>query len=337
MLAAAQSDICAFLDIPEPERFLFTPGCTAALALAIGDLPWQPGDEVVTSALEHHALTRPVDALVRHRGVRHSVAPYSEGTPIDLDFVRARLEGGRVRVVATTAASNVTGELLPIHELAELAHRYGALYLMDAAQTVGVVPLSVADSGADILAFAGHKGPLGPQGIGGFWASSKVAFESPAAVCEIAEARRSAACSPFPSYCDTGGLNVAGAVGLAAGLRWLRDAAVEPGLHARGLSARLEPALRERTGCRVYGAAGTPRTAALSLRIDALPLERCESFFAERGVWVRAGHHCAPMAVDAIGAGEGTLRISFGPFSAEDDVEVILDAIDSARASASST
>jgi selenocysteine lyase/cysteine desulfurase len=329
---SAQDEVARFLDLPDPERFRFMPGCTSALALAIGDLPWAAGDEIVTSALEHHALARPVADLVRHRGVRHEVSPYREGMPIDLSFVRARLAAGRVRLVASSAASNVTGELLPVHELAELAHAHGALYLMDAAQTVGIVPLSVARSGADIVVFAGHKGPLGPQGIGGFWAGANVQFESPRATCEVgADLSSTERCDVFPSDCELGSVNFAGAAGVAAGMRWLSESADEPGAKGRRLARQLAQSLRGLSGCHVFGGDDVERTGALSLRIDGLPLERSEAYFAEQGIVVRAGQHCAPMALEAIGAPAGTIRISFGPFNTEGEVEEIARAVDRAR------
>jgi len=329
---SAHDEVTRFLDLPSPERFRFMPGCTSALAVALGDLPWQAGDEIVTSAVEHHALARPVAELVRHRGVRHEVAPYRPGAPIDLDFVGARLGEGRVRLVATTAASNVTGELLPVRQLAQLAHAHGALYLLDAAQTVGVTPLSVAETGADVVTFAGHKSPLGPQGIGGFWAAANVLFESPSASCQVDGGPRSPdACDAFPSDCELGSVNIAGAAGVAAGMRWLSEQPEPPGAPARRLAAQLADALRGLPGCHVYGGEGAERTGALSLRIDALPLKRSEAYFAEHDIAVRAGQHCAPMALEAIGAPNGTLRISFGPFNTEADVEAIVRVVDRAR------
>jgi len=117
IFADAAAEVVRALGLPGPERLLLTPGCAAALAVAIGDLPWAEGDVVVTSALEHHALARPVEKLTRERAVVHEVAPYRPGAPVDLDSVRDVLARGRVRLVAVTAASNVTGEVLPVGAL----------------------------------------------------------------------------------------------------------------------------------------------------------------------------------------------------------------------------
>lgn len=328
---AARAEVAEFLGVADSDRLLFTPSCTSALAVAIGDLPWSEGDVVVTSSLEHHAVAGPVARLVRDRGVVHRAAPRTSREPVDLDFARDVLAGGRVRLVAATAASNVTGEVLPVAELAALAHEFGAWFLMDAAQTAGVLPVDVASIDADIAAIAGHKGPLAPQGVGVLWSRPEVAFESPDASCEIG----GDACRSTPGYCDVGGGNAAGIAGLAAGVRWLSDNRPgDPGVVQRGLAARLVAALRGRPRSRVYGGDAFGRTAAVSIAIDGLAPERAEAFFAERGVAVRAGQHCAPQALAAIGAPEGTIRISFGPFNSEEDLETILGAIDEAAGTA---
>jgi selenocysteine lyase/cysteine desulfurase len=337
----SRAGIAGALGIAEPSELLLTSGCTAALSLGIGDLPWEAGDVVLTSALEHHALARPVQKLVWERGVVHEVAPRSEAGPIDLERVREVLAAGRVRLVACTAASNVTGELLPVRELVALAHAHGALALVDAAQAVGVVPFGVGDApadldpndlgdlrglAADLVTLAGHKGALGPQGIGGLWARRGVVFASPSAACEVGAGAREA-CAPRPGFCDAGSTNLAGAAGLAAGLRWLREVG---GGQPRALAEALAEALGERPGCRVLGGPG-PRTATLSLEVEGLGLGEAEARFAAAGVVVRAGQHCAPLALEALGVPAGTLRISFGPFNTPDDVGQILDVIDAAR------
>jgi selenocysteine lyase/cysteine desulfurase len=113
------------------------------------------------------------------------MAPRAADAPIDLDFVAASLARGGVRLVACCMASNVTGEILPVAELTRLAHEHGALMLIDAAQTAGCLPIDVGVLGADLFAFAGHKGPHAPQGIAGLYAAPSVAFESPAASCDL--------------------------------------------------------------------------------------------------------------------------------------------------------
>jgi len=339
MLQAAHDEVCLALGIAQPERLLLTGSCTAALALLLGDLPLQAGDIVLTSALEHHALVRPVQQLTLTRGVVHELAPYAPGAPFDLDFARRLLRSGRVRLIAVSGASNVTGELLPVTEIGQLARDHGVPVLLDAAQTMGVLPIDLRTLPIDMLVFAAHKGPLAPHGIGGLWAAPHVELQSPVAVCEIGRVdggpsadRQAPRCASFPSDCDVGSINVAASAGLATALRWRHTQDADLYREARTLAERLRRALRDQPGVRVFGGEETPHTAAVSFLVDGLPLARAEAHFAERGITLRAGQHCAPLALQAIGAPDGTLRVSFGPFNRDSDVEAIAVAVkDAAR------
>jgi selenocysteine lyase/cysteine desulfurase len=330
-LQDAYSETCSAFGVKQPERVLLTGTCTQALALLIQDLPLEAGDVVLTSALEHHALARPVQQLSLTRGVLHEIAPYSSSAPLDLDFVRRTLRGGRVKLVALSAASNVTGERLPIEELGQLAHEHGVPVLLDAAQTAGVIEIDVGTLPIDMLVFAGHKGPLAPHGVAGFWVAPHVELRSPAALCELTGSSTESAhtgpaairCTSFPSGCDVGSVNLAAAAGLAHALRWHRMQGNMAYQHARELAARLRSRLRQQAGCRVFGSESASYTATVSFLLDKLPLERAESYFGERGVALRAGQHCAPLALQSIGAPEGTVRVSFGPFNRDSDVDAI--------------
>lgn len=330
--ARAHASVCAFLGVSDASRVMLTSGCTAALSTVIGALPWSAGDVVVTSALEHHALASPITRLAT-LGVEHVAARCAPGAPIVLEDVDKTLRQGNVRLVAVTAASNVTGEILPLAELASLAHAHGALLLVDAAQTVGMVPVDVMECGADLFTFAGHKGPLGPQGIGAFWAAPHVSFSGAGAVCVVGDSP-GPSCDAMPGFCDVGSVNLAGAAGLAAGLEWLvldAGGASRVGERPRALIALLVDALDEIEGCRLYGAAepALGRTATVSLGLSRCPVRQCEAAFRERGIVVRAGEHCAPMALDALGlsAVGGTTRLSLGPFNTREDVDAIAVAV----------
>ena len=326
-LDKATAAVCQALGIPRRDRFLFTPGGTLALALAIGDLEFEPGDVVLTSALEHHALARPVEKLVRERGVVHEVAGTSDAEPVHLERVAARLARGDVKLLAFTTASNVTGARLPVRELTELARRHGVLSLLDAAQTVGLDPTPLPELGADIVTFTGHKAAHGPHGIGGLWAKEHVRFASPQAVCELGGGRSD--CSPFPSYCDVGSVNLAGAAGLAQGLIWAHARERQRRwTHAIELAEALAREVCKRPQVTLCGSVNAKRIAIVSMRLPLARLERAERHFAERGLFVRAGQHCAPMALAALGAPEGTLRASFGPGNRTADLDAFLDALD---------
>ena len=155
-------------------------------------------------------------------------------------------------------------------------------------------------------------------------------FESPRAVCELQDLKEGAICAPMPGFCDVGSVNMAAAAGLAAGIQWLETHGVPN--EACALANRLAVALGQRPFCEVYGGAAARRTATVSLRIDGVGPAEAEARLAARGIVVRGGEHCAPMALQAIGAPEGTLRISFGPFHGARDLEQILTAVDALAA-----
>jgi len=303
---AARERIARCLAVGDASELLLTPGCTSALATMINAMPWRAGDVVVTSAVEHKAMLAPIHALVRNAGVVHRVVSYREGPAFDLDALDGILSAGNVGLVAVTAASNVTGERLPTVDIADRARVHGVATLVDAAQVVGLTQEGLPAFGAECVAFAGHKGPLAPQGIGGLWVAPGFSVR--------------------PGYCEVGSVDLPGAVAMAHSLEWLhaRDA---PAASPVELRARLAEGLRARARCTVLGS-DTHTTATLSLLHEGLPVAEAEAYFAQHGIVVRAGQHCASAALEMLGAPKGTIRLSFGPFNTQADVEAVLRAVD---------
>lgn len=304
----------------------FTSGCTAGLALTLQGLPWTPGDRLVTSALEHHALAREAIQLA-HRGVERVSLPYVPARGVEPGDLAKELERGGVKVVAVTACSNVTGEVLPLAELGALTRETGALLVVDAAQSFGTDLFSACTEHADVIVAAGHKWARGPRGIGLVAARRHVRFSCPSAACEIGEAAE----STFFSFCDAGSVNLEGALGLAAGLGTDAASRRQRGEHMRGLAAELREALAARDDVRLLGPSKLPvneQSPVVSFVPERLSLERAETHFLDRKLVVRAGTHCAPEALVALGAPEGCVRISFGVGSNTEDVQRVLSALD---------
>ena len=130
------------------------------------------------SGLEHHAVSRPIRKLSRERGVEFKISPYTPEKPFDLDWLEEELKTGKVKMVACTMAANVTGDILPSIEIGQLCKKYGVRYLVDAAQSAGVLPVDVKELNADFMTFAGHKGLFGPPGIGGLFVRDGIVLDT---------------------------------------------------------------------------------------------------------------------------------------------------------------
>lgn len=329
---AAHRRVASALGVTDPGRLLLTPGCTSALQLALSDLPWEPGERVLTSGLEHHALMRPV-TLLRRRGVEPTVVPRGpdgSGGPLDLAALERELAGGGVRLVALTAACNVTGELLPVAEAVALAHAHGALCLIDGAQIAGWLSVDVGALGVDLFAFAGHKGLQAPWGIGGLYVAPHVALASPGASCGLPAAGSQPSCSSMPDYCDAGSVDRAALAGLVAALDWLDQPEQADRLdRARGHVERLAAALEARPGVRLHGTRDPrARLPTLALTLERRPTSAVAAAFGRHGVTVGAGLQCAPLAHESLGtAPDGVVRLSAGPLTGEREVERALEVV----------
>lgn len=328
-LEALHREVCRHFGVSDPSRMLLTPGATSALAVALADHPWERGDRVVISGLEHHALHRPAQQLAV-AGVEVVVVPPSASSPVCLETLENELRRGKVRLVAMTAACNVTGELLPLEAITALARQYGALSLIDAAQIAGWLPIDAARFGADLFAFAGHKGPRGPWGIGGLYVAPHVSMASPRAVCELPQKGSATPCAPMAGPCDVGSINLSALAGLAAGLRSLTGPEEADRLQrARRMAARLADAVCTKNGVSLHGSMSPEArmpTVALTFR-DRSPQEVAVAL-AARGVIASAGLQCAPLAHETLGtAPTGVLRLSVGASNDDDEITQAIEAL----------
>lgn len=309
----AHARIAEYFGVRDPQTLLLAPGCTSALSVAIQDHDWQAGDRVLISSHEHLALLRPVLAL-RDRGVEVVIAPPGRSHTIDLDFVKDTLRSGGVRLVAFSAASNVTGALAPMAQMLDLAHEHGALCLVDAAQVAGWLPIDVAAMGVDMLAFAGHKALQGPWGVGGLYVAPHIKMCTPRLPAPLAR----------PGYCDVGSVDRLALHGLEAALDWLCAAEQSGRLaRARALAATLWGRLNGLKGVTLHGpsepSARLPTVAMTCTHSSPHALARD---LGAHGVIASAGQQCAPLAHRTLGTGsQGVLRMSVGVGTNQPEVE----------------
>lgn len=317
--------VTSFFGISNPERFLFTNSCTQSLAVAFSDFPWEAGDRLLISSMEHHALSRWYYKLQQERGVEGVIIPRSQDGPLDLIILEEELKKG-AKMVAISMASNVTGEVLPFEEVVKLCKNYDAICLLDGAQTAGIFPINLSQLDPDIFVFAGHKGPYGTQGIGGLYISERVSMTCPSAACEIVPGERKM--TILPTYCDTGSAPMITIAGLSAGIKWLESKGWDSLIsHREVLVAKMRSGLHKIKGIKVGGSIRHGRyTGAVSIISDSVPLDEIKvRLWKEHKIKGSFGFQCAPLAHEAIGTSEsGTFRFSVGPMNTEEDVESLL-------------
>lgn len=320
--------VTSFFGISNPDRFLFTQSCTQALATAFSDFEWKSGDRLIISTMEHHALSRWYFKLQQERGVEGVIIPRTQDGPFDLELFKSELKKG-ARMVAISMASNVTGEILPFEEVLRLCKSYGVVCLLDGAQTAGIIPINISELDPDIFVFAGHKGPLGPQGIGGLYISENVFMTCPSAACEIVPGEKKPLV--FPTYCDIGSAPMMTIAGLTAGIKWLEDKGWDQLLsHRNKLVNKMRNSLSEIDGIEIVGSETHGRyTGTVSILSKKLNLmEVKEMLRKESEIIGSLGFQCAPLAHEALETIEtGTLRFSVGPMNTEEEIEKLLHGI----------
>ncbi len=311
------------------KRLLLTPSCTAALNLAVMDHTWSAGDRVLTSHFEHHAMQRNL-AKLGEQGAGVTVIPQADGELLDLNALERELQRGGVRMVALTAACNVTGQRLPIDDAIELAHRYDALTLIDGAQIAGWWDLNVTELGADLFTFAGHKGPQAPWGIGGLYVAEGISMSCPSAACEVPASGGPASCSTMPGYCDAGSANISALAGLAAGCRWLNQAEQHDRLQRAGdLMELLATQLRTLPQLTIHhDAAREKKVPSLAITHQSIAAGELALRLKSRGIITSGGFQCAPQAHLALETQtNGVVRFSAGPCTTKAEISAAGDAL----------
>lgn len=313
--------------VGDPGRVTFSFHATHALNTALSGL-LRPGDVAVTTAFDHNAVLRPLHALSRTRGVTVRMLPGTPEGEIDPAEARSLLRGARLLVL--NHASNVLGTVLPVPELASMAHEEGALVVLDAAQSIGHIPVDASAIGADLIAFTGHKGLLGPQGTGGLWIRPGIDFDPLLQGGTGGDSEDREMPEVLPDRFEAGTANGPGIAGLLAGATWLLERGIGTvQAHEAALKERLREGLRSIRGVRVLSPPAPSGTALVTLRTDRVdPSTLMARLDREFGVEARAGLHCAPEAHRVLGTlGTGALRLSLGWASTEEDVDRAIEGI----------
>ncbi|WP_248794641.1 aminotransferase class V-fold PLP-dependent enzyme [Pseudomonas sp. MWU13-2105] len=312
-------------------QIVFTHGATSALNLLAYGLEalFQPGDEIVISALEHHANLLPWQQLAQRRGLRLVVLPISDSGLIDLDAARS-LIGPRTRLLAVSQLSNVLGAWQPLAQLLSLARSVNALSVIDGAQGVVHGRHDVQALGCDFYVFSSHK-LYGPDGVGVLYgrheALSQLRHWQFGGEMVLDADYQQASFRPAPLGFEAGTPPIAGVIGLGASLDYLAgldQAAVSA--HEAALHAHLLQGLKVRKGIRLLG---EPQLALASFVVDGVHNADLAHLLTEQGIAVRAGHHCAMPLMKQLGLA-GAIRVSLGLYNDSEDLERFFEALDQA-------
>jgi len=342
----ARIKVARFIGTADETEVVFTKNISEAInlvAYAIGNataaggpprLALRPGDEIVISEMEHHSNIVPWQLLCQRTGARLRWFGVTGDGRLDLTQIDDLITE-RTRVVALAHQSNVLGSINPITAIAQRAHAVGALVLADAAQSVPHAGIDVAALGADFVGFTGHK-MCGPTGIGVLWAKRDLLEDMPpflggGEMIESVWMDRSTFAPP-PHKFEAGTMPIAQAVGLAAAVDYLSDIGLDAiKEHERSLLGRTLAALGGIGGVRILGPTETTdRGSAVSFTVDGLHPHDVSQVLDDRGVAVRAGHHCAWPLHRALGV-QASTRASFYLYNTADEVDALADGIRAAQ------
>lgn len=290
----------------------------------------RPGDRVVACSMEHNAVARPLNTLAA-RGVELVIVDADEAGVLDPDAVEAAVAAAPTRAVVCQHAGNVSGAIQPVADLADIAHSHDALLLVDGAQAGGHIEVDLSSLGADAWACAGHKGLLGPQGIGLLYLAPEcepdelVAGGTGSTGSEEPLQPRSR-----PDRYEAGTPNTPGILGLGAAVRWLAQHGAEQRVHEQRLVRTFHEKVLEIPGYRVLGPEPhEPRVPVISVVHESVAADRIAFALDKRyGIAARAGLHCAPWAHRTLGTFEtGALRFGVGYGNTSDDIDTAVAAL----------
>ena len=328
-LADARHRLNRFFNGKSPERFVFTLNCTDALNMAMKGVLVE-GDHVVTSNMEHNSISRPLTAMQEAGFITlTSVTADATGT-IDPAAIQAAITP-KTRLVAITHGSNVLGTVQPIAEIGRICRTFeNVLFLVDAAQTVGVVPIDIQAMHIDLLAFPGHKCLFGPTGTGALYVSPRSKVQPWREGGTGGDSSSPTQPKEYPYFLEGGTPNVLGIVGMIAGLDFVEaktpDALREHDVRlCDQLRGELEPA-----GFEFFGHLDPARrVGTISFRHEALSAPELGGILDQAfDIAIRPGLHCAPYIHRAVGSfPDGLVRVSPGPFNTTDDIAQLVAAL----------
>jgi cysteine desulfurase/selenocysteine lyase len=337
----ARDKVAAFIGAPSRDEVIFTKNASEALNLVANTLAWAQGDlaigagdEVVITEMEHHSNIVPWQLLTERKGATLRWFGLTDEGRLDLSDLD-QLINERTKVVSLTWVSNMLGTINPVAEIARRAHEVGAIVVVDASQAVPQLPVDVVASGADLLAFTGHK-VVGPTGIGVLWGRREVLDQLPpflggGEMIETVRMERSTYAG-IPHRFEAGTPPIVEAVGLGAAVDYLGHIGMESIRdHEHAITAYALDGLATVPGLKILGPLGaTDRGGAIAFEIDGVHPHDVAQVLDSRGVAVRAGHHCAKPAHARFGVQSST-RMSSYLYTTPAEIDALVEGLEYTR------
>ena len=315
---------------PNSKNVVFTPSVTYSLNFFIKGF-LKPGDHVLVTSVEHNAVMRPLVQMEK-LGVEFDAVPCDEEGGVTADDFRAYIKEN-TKAIITTHASNVCGTIIPIEEIGALCKEKGLVYAVDTAQTAGILNIDMQKANIDFLAFTGHKGLLGPQGIGGFIASDKLeGLIDPVISGGTGSLSDSEEIPDFlPDRFESGTLNLPGIIGLHQALVYLKEAGIDNMRNEKmEITKYFLDQVKEIEGVRIAGKKTVEgRLGVVSIDFEGFDNSIVSFYLSNRyKIMTRVGMHCAPRAHKTLKTfPQGTVRFSFSHFNTKEEVDVCIDYI----------
>lgn len=319
----AREKLCELFNFDKVSNVIFTPNVTYSLNFLIAGL-LKPGDHVLTTSMEHNAVARPIEEA-KNRGIEVSIANCNDKGELDLCHLESLIQSN-TKAVVIQHGSNVSGTLIAVEKVASICEKYDIFFILDAAQTAGVFPLDMKKMKIDGLAFTGHKGLLGPQGIGGFIIEDKLADSITPIIHGGTGSISDSLVMPdfLPDKFEPGTLNIPGILGLSTALDYILDKGID---NIRKIELRLTDifleGIKQRNDIKIIGL-DTIEGRCPIVSLDFIYRDNAELAFKlddEYGIMTRCGLHCAPMAHKTLGTfPKGTVRFAFGHFNTEEEI-----------------
>jgi len=320
--------VAQLFNFDDPLRVIFTYNATDSLNMAIKGF-LQSGDHVITTSMEHNSVLRPIHQL-KTIGVENTIIQCNEEGLININDIEMAIKGN-TKLIVTTHVSNLTGSIFPIKEIGKLCKKYNAFYLVDAAQSAGVLDIDMKECNIDMLAAPGHKGLLGPQGTGVLLVGKDVDLHQLKEGGTGSESSNLNQPNFYPDKLESGTPNLPGIAGLNAGIKYILSEGIKSIYsHEKKLLDLLIDELSKNAKIEIYGPKDkSMRCCVLPLNIKGIDSSELAFILDSKyNIAVRPGLHCAPLAHKSIKTQSiGAIRLSVGPFTKRQEVIYTINAL----------